>query len=284
MPKERLHLLLAQESLRLWESADGSFKLDDGEKYSFLLGSISPDILFYDLPSFQLSPLGNRLHRFEGERILALASAWIGDLELMGDRHSMIDRDLRAWILGLSSHFLADGYFHPAIVALSTRPCAPCGALRLSARDCHHWLESGLEGYWIPRIGPSDGYFGLLDRFRKEARFGGKYIGYFREFMRRAGMDAVPEPERIARCLFWQTFLLEEFARRRWSGWRPWLLGLRRGRFLGSLIVPARSDPSLETVPSTAEVEGTGNLFHHTFMARAVIYLTTRLRSLPGPS
>jgi hypothetical protein len=248
------------------------------------LGSIFPDVLFYDLPSFQLSPLGNRLHRFEGESILDLASAWIGDLEAMGGRHGMIDRSLWAWILGLSSHFLADGYFHPAIVALSTRPCAPCGALRLSARDCHHWLESGLEGYWIPRIGPSDGYFGLLDRFGKEAHSHGKYIGYFRELIRRAGIDAAPEPERIARCLSWQTFLLKEFARKRWSRWRPWLLGLRRGRFLGSLIVPDRSDPMFETGPSTAEVEGTGNLFHHARMARAVTYLATRLRSLPGPS
>jgi hypothetical protein len=314
MPKERFHMLLAQESLRLLSSSCEQSGLDDRHQFSFLIGSIFPDVLFYDLPFFALSPLGTALHGLEVERILALSRIWLEE------RRAVHDPCLAGWLLGLASHCLADGFYHPSIVALSSPPCHSCRKLGLSERDCHHWLESELEGYWLSLLGPSSGYSELLDRFREEARGSGRYVGYFRELLHRTGLGADVREERIARCLFWQTSLLKEFAKAGWARCKPWLLKTRVFRYLGSLIVPHRAVKSSAPAPliegaissrpvfsSTCVLPGelespleVGNdwtclqsgwiltpptytrLFHHKSMARAVIYLAGRLSSLPA--
>jgi len=274
MPKERLHILLADESLKRMESSGYLPPMDEQSKFAFLLGSIFPDVLFYDLPAFDLSPLGGGLHRYEGEAGAAFFKAWLQE------EGARIPSDFRAWMMGFVSHLLTDGLWHPRIRAFSNPPSPICRVHRLSGRHCHHWLESELEAYWLAVLGPPDAYIPLLGRFRKETNLTGRCAGYFRKFLVRAQSEGVPDEARIRRCLFWQVLLLRQFAHNGWANWKSWLLGKRRTNSLGALIVPIRAMLS-ETPASPLETyQDAAGLFDPEFMAEAVSLLSSRLIEL----
>lgn len=246
MPKERLHLLLAEKSRSnlpaglQWEPNRTRITR------AYLLGSICPDLLFYDLPTFSFSKLGNSFHRLQGEAGLPFFRDWLAATG------NCLEADQKAWIFGFVNHFLADGLLHPLIEAFSNPPARPCQDLGLTPRWCHHWLESELEAHWLAKSGPADGYLPLLKLLNTEVRRSARYPALFREFLQRAEEHPLPSLARIRSCLVWQTFLLSRFASARWGKRRSRLLATPLGRSLGALIVPLHS--RLCTSPDTQDL------------------------------
>ena len=107
MPKERFHLLLADQTLAGVAALSGSPSASGSLRQAYLLGAISPDALFYDLPSFHLSPVGAALHRLEG----------LSALEFLRSVASECRKDLTPetgmWLMGVAAHLLVDGFWHP---------------------------------------------------------------------------------------------------------------------------------------------------------------------------
>lgn len=301
MPKERLHMLLADESLRLLKDLN---LLGDWDREAYLLGAICPDMFFYDLPFFKLGGVGRGLHRFEGQAAVDFFAAWLQE------KNGTIEQDTKSWILGFVGHLLADGLLHPIINDFCRRFS---GDLNLTANSCHHWLESELESHWLTVIGPADGYLPLLKRFSQQNGKIVKYLGCFRRFLMRAELAGIPSEAEIYRCLAWQTGLLRIFASPRWARVRPWLLQSRFGASLGVLLVPqravlylprdkmkqegqnyfwnvrGRSPNSLARSRSANEPDrmdepwlmAIKEICKPDFMARTISHLTTRLLELP---
>jgi len=141
MPKERFHFYLADEVLsrcrdslpcEVYSEATGPQSL------MFSIGAISPDIFFYDLPFFSLSPLGDALHDLVERKTISIIFDWIAHTRTSetgprisektpgptdpiprsaGKPTSVAGKIL--WGLGFASHFLADAAWHPAIDELS---------------------------------------------------------------------------------------------------------------------------------------------------------------------
>lgn len=229
MPKERLHLLLAEEGLRLVKRRN----LFNGlNKEAYLLGAILPDVFFYDLPHFKLGSVGNGLHRLEGEAAAEFFGAWLQE-----GRKQLVT-DMKSWMLGFCTHLLADGLLHPLINDFCRLFSED---LHVSAKSCHHWLESELESHWLSAIGPQDGYLPLLEWFSRRGENVSKCLRYYRTFLLRAELTSVPSEAEIGRCLAWQSRLLRLFASHKWGTIRPRLLGWKWGEPLGVLLVPRRS-------------------------------------------
>ncbi len=282
MPKERLHLLLADQSLQVLTSLLGSSPLSEDHKFAYFLGAVSPDALFYDLPSFRLSSLGSALHRLEGELCLPFL------VSVLREGGKEPSPETLAWVLGVASHFLADADWHPIIEKLSDPDAVFCRTFKLSRTQCHHWLESELEGCWLSRIGPADGYLPVLKQFAGSNGTSENCIRYFRMLLRRLGLKDVPGEKKIGRCLFWQALLLYQFSLASWARWQRPLLKAGPTRSLGALIVPVsatlspRSGHESHRRPGPLEDPCDGG-----FMARSVISLATHqqalVRKLQGP-
>jgi hypothetical protein len=275
MPKERFHILVADETLKRIESTGTQTFLSEEERLAYLLGSISPDVFFYDLPTFGFSRLGGCLHRFEGEVGAAFFKAWLRE------EGRSIPSDMRAWMMGFVSHLLTDAFWHPHIRAFSDPPSSICNGYRLSSRCCHHWLESELESHWLTLMGPPDRYASLLRRFWKTTHVKARYVSYFRKFLLRADFEEAPGEARIRRCLFWQVLLMRQFAHPLWANWRLWLLGKKKANYLGALIVPTHITAVQRAAPPLEVYRKAAHLFEPALMAKAISSLSSRLTELP---
>jgi hypothetical protein len=273
MPKERLHLLLADQSLQILISSGDLSTFNEAQKFAYFLGAISPDTLFYGLPSFRHSPLGSALHRLEGLRTLTFLEP------LFRERSKNLAQETTAWLLGVANHFWVDGYWHPFIEKMSDPEASLCRKFELSGRQCHHWLESELEGYWLARIGPLDGYLPLLRQFAGMSTTRENCIKAFRMILTRMGLDQIPSENEIGRCLFWQAVLLHQFSLPAWGKRRNLLLKIGPARLLGALIVPVSPGSSDLVGSKPHQNEELDNLFSVEFLARSVISLTTYLSS-----
>jgi len=141
MPKERFHLYLADKVL---SGCRGNLPYEihgqaTGPQGSiFFTGAISPDIFFYDLPFFSLSPLGNALHDLIERKTICIIFDWIAHTRISGigyrisgktpeptnpipqsAGHTASVAGAILWGLGFASHFLADAAWHPVIDELS---------------------------------------------------------------------------------------------------------------------------------------------------------------------
>lgn len=268
MPKERLHILLAHETLRVLEESHAA-EGDACEGY--LLAAILPDTFFYDLPSLQLgNTSGRAIHKYEGPKIVDFFGSWLDAEE------GRLTREMKYWMLGFASHLLADGMMHPRINAFCTRFGKNLG---LTATACHHWLESQLESHWLEVIGPPHGYIPLLHRFESQDAAVMRHVDYVRRFLQRAQPGNIPSRSRIRRCLNWQLRLLRLFACPAWETIRPMLLRLPPAQFLGALLVPPVSD--LCTFEGRAlRANLNRELCTPDFMAGVISHLATHLREL----
>ena len=258
MPKERFHILLAEEVL-----ATGRVALpDERARFSFRLGAISPDLFFYDFPLFALSGFGNRLHDLlheSGMETAQRAFAMLGPLPPAS----------AAWLLGFSCHFLADSIWHPVIDDMTESRYAPCARRGLEDLDCHRWIESELEACWIPLLGPRDGYRGVLREFLAKREWTRDCMEFYGRMLIGAGLAGVPQTRRIERCLRAQVKSLLFFSSR-WPGAAQDRLlknpsGARSGTVFGRRLAqrkihgakrhlpcgpPLRASSTLLTIPS----------------------------------
>ena len=272
MPKERLHLLLADQSLQELKASLGSSPFSEAQEFAYFLGAISPDALFYDLPLFRLSSLGEAYHRLEGESCLPFLASIYEKLDR--DR----DPEAAAWILGIANHFLADGIWHPIIRKMSDPDSFFCSEFKFSKRQCHHWLESELEAYWLARLGPADGYLPLLKRFGKSGKTRTSCIEWFRVLLMGLKIGQVPDAKTIGGCLSWQALLLRLFSLAVWARWRKLLLDNRLTRSFGVLIVPV-SKPSRLAKPTGDRGGFLADPCDDAFMTRSAASLAEHIRA-----
>jgi len=164
MPKERFHLYLADELLKRCTEVPNAAQTgagtgpEDATAFSprlslsslqprsrssrwFYAGVISPDIFFYDLPSFSLSPLGDALHDLLDREGISVIYDWIAQTSSSGTdaqaRTNVDKADTKkglteketvseaapeervSWAIGFACHFLTDAAWHPVINELS---------------------------------------------------------------------------------------------------------------------------------------------------------------------
>jgi hypothetical protein len=235
MPKERFHLYLANEVLSRC-AASPPYEIHsepaDPKSLTFFIGAISPDIFFYDLPFFSLSPLGNALHDLMDREGISIIYDWIaqtsspsGNESSFGHRRArgqerntllqVDDAGKILWGLGFASHFLVDAAWHPVIDELSRsrfrtagrkEPGAGSGkqeAFRLpllaasycsSEIECHRLLESELESFWLARSPAPEKYDDLLKEFRRDREWLSKIASHYRRFLEFAGLSPLAEP------------------------------------------------------------------------------------------
>lgn len=271
MPKERLHLLLADEALRLLETASTGPPLDGSSRSAYMLGSIGPDTLFYDIPSLKLHRTGNAYHYLQDEAVgLPFFKSWLTE------ERDRLTTDEKAWILGFAGHLIMDGVWHPQIDRLTV--AGPCIDMGGGPRNCHHWVESELEGFWIAEVGPKDGYIPLLAHLGAENNLG--YMRLFRRFMQRAGIANPPSIDRLAKCVIWQTRLLRGFATKAAGRLKPILAKSEAGRYPASLTIPLKPILPRLLTARTQEVLHVEDLCGRGFMSRAVRTLSDRLSEL----
>lgn len=268
MPKERFHMLLAGEAARI--VFQGSRSRVDEESY--LLGSIMPDTLFYDVPHMRLSRLGRRLHRLQGE-------SGADACRRLLDRVPFTSASGRWWLLGMMTHFLADAFWHGLVNHYSMPPFWPCRYYRLKASSCHFWLESQLEAHWIPLVGPWDGFRRTLRRIRTSLWRRHPAASYFRNFLQWSIGENAPSENTLRKCLFWQAALLTLFADPPGDGLHERLLLSRWGRPLGALLVPraSRLPELMATAPDLLEFHLGLHPFDGKLLARSVLDLAIGL-------
>ncbi|MCE5332951.1 MAG: zinc dependent phospholipase C family protein [Desulfobacteraceae bacterium] len=284
MPKERFHLFLADTCFRsLRQTLPASVRINE---FSFLIGALSPDIFFYDIPSFSLSPMGNALHDLIDKKGIAPIEVWLADMAgkpwirpswVNGFHEETANPDTRmSWGMGFACHFLADAIWHPVIDRLS-RTLDFCEKKRLRPIDCHRLLECELEGYWLDRSKNPQFYTGLLRVFMRDREWLLRIAGCYRSFLEHTGFVPAPSEARIAGCYQDQNFLLRLFSNRTLGYNRDRLLASGPTRRLGALVVPVR--PLLPEIFSSL-FSDEENLFSEKFLSGAIFSIESRLCEL----
>ncbi len=268
MPKEGFHLFLADRHRDCRRSEGRPAGPVENEWPAFCLGAISPDIFFYDLPSFALGRLGDSLHELVEQKGLAPIEHWLQNYP------GKIPPDVAAWGLGFASHVLADGIWHPAINDLSAS-LSFCRHSRLSSLDCHRLIECEMEAYWPPQEGKQTGWY--VD-FLKMVNEGGQLLARasrnYREFLSSAGLQPICGEARITRCYRNQNRMLRLFANPFLRKRRDSLMDVRAGRFLASLIIPDRAVLPSGYIP---EIPPGRDPFSPEFQRKGIISLNSRL-------
>ena len=308
MPKERLHLYLADEFL----NRCATLRFPSSPR-QFYIGAISPDIFYYDLPGFSLSPVGNELHDIIDRKGFSIIYDWIaqscppacGDAEIL-------------WGLGFACHFLVDAAWHPVInelsrlgpglwaeagkgeqeekfdaetgrkirrgenalnpapkrslVSASDPSRFPAARCCTSEIDCHRLIESELESLWLARSPRPEKYDRLLEELRNDRAVFFEIASFYGEFLKFVGLEV--SEARIVRCFLKQNFFLRFFANKMLGRQRDRLLSFPPTRFLGALVTPAR--PFLPALFSRILQED-GNPFSDCFMEKAIDFIETNL-------
>jgi hypothetical protein len=141
-------------------------------------------------------------------------------------------------------------------------------------------LESELEGYWLSRIGPADGYLPVLKQIAGKSKTRENCIRCFRMILMQLGLKEIPDEKKLGRCLFWQALLLYQFSLASWGRWRKLFLQFGPTRYLGALIVPrGTSSTPLEKFRSDS-AEPFEDPCHSELMARSVITIAQHQRAL----
>ncbi len=277
MPKERFHLYLADELLN---RCAGSLPLNEilspparPRGLAFSIGAISPDIFFYDLPSFSLTSLGDALHDLIDREGISIISDWIAQTcSPLKTAHS----STVLWGLGFACHFLTDGAWHPVIQELSGSRLVRdySGVKRLSETECHRLLECELEALWLPRSPTPGRYDELLKDFKRDRARLFEIASCYRRFLEFAGLSAGVSERRIVKCFLCQNFLLRLFANRMLGRRRDRMLSRPLTRSLGALVTPVR--PILPALFSRALPEDR-NPFSDYFMKQALTAIEAHL-------
>ncbi|MBP8645215.1 MAG: zinc dependent phospholipase C family protein [Syntrophobacteraceae bacterium] len=275
MPKERFHLLLAEEALKVLGTAGDLPPFSREEKNGFLLGTLLPDVLFYDFPLFSFSRLGREAHRLQSPEGLDFLQ------EQIRKSKGRYSRDAVACLVGVAGHFLVDGYWHLFMRELNANSFGgKNGTSRYSEKCRHLWIESEIESYWMAKLGPPDGYFPIIEGFRRDIISIQACLTAFKEVLAELGRNSVPSESQISRCLTFQTLLLRQFALPRWSRWRAPLLSGRYTRFLGACLVPPLSVFDGATSAAPPRGADAATLCTRDFMNRSVTFLSSRLSML----
>ncbi len=265
MPKECLHLLVADLILPHLTARCDMPPATNSQHRAYLLGSAAV-----------------ALHRLEGPAGVEFLHSFTTEYG------PGLTPETRLWLLGVGSHLLLDGFWHPFIEKVGDlgSGLSVHGRNRLSNRQAHHWLESNLEGYWLNRAGPMAGYGQLLKDFAEPGETREACLHCVQQLLQQLKVGDVPDVKRIGRCFSWQSRLLGQFSRPFWARRRELLLRFRATRLCGTLIVPLETrPPSLAVHLAQAGIpcrDSLEELFSEQLMARSLRFVTTHLFSLAG--
>jgi hypothetical protein len=285
MPKERFHLHLADEVLKGF-GCDPLAAAISG-RLTFFMGAVSPDVFFYDFPSFALSPLGDALHDLMDREGISIIGDWIesergnagtgrgDDTARRGPTAGYLPAPGFSWALGFACHFLADAVWHPVINELSTS-MDYCAQKRLSGIECHRLLESELEAFRLTGSRTLERSTDLLRDLRRRGRLF-EIASYYRQFLEFTGLGPIPSEKKIVKCCLSQNYFLGLFANATLGRLRDRMLDVPFTRYVGSLVVPAR--PILPKLFSITLAQDR-NPFSDYFMERALTVLNVQLRAL----
>ena len=275
MPKERFHLFIADRYLKTFQRTIPSAL--HNQSSSFLLGALSPDIFYYDLPFLAETPLGDALHvLFDRDGIEPVRNWLTSTFCIQRSNNGLRSSERRfAWGLGLACHVLTDALWHPDINEQSHH-LEFCQNKHLSFLDCHRLIESEQEAFWLGQSEVSDRYTNILRGFRKNRDWLREMAFLYRQFLDSAGLKSPPE-EKIQKCYRDQNFLLRLFANKTLGRRRNIVLDFPPTRFIGALITPVR--PFLPAVFSN-KFSPQGNLFSAQFLEKAFTSLAAPLTEL----
>jgi hypothetical protein len=276
MPKERLHLLLADLTLKRVSSGTGPHPVDQRWRLAFLHGAMAPDLLFYDMPVFRLTSVGNRLHG-----ILESPPGGVGPSALLAPAQAGTGSCRSAWLLGMAHHFLVDFRWHPLINGYAASHESPCRSMGLGPVNCHHWLESELEAFWLDRLGPGDGYLPFLKWIRRHGPFRKHMAQTYAALIEALGIHPAPSPVAIDRCALKQVLSMLEFSRPLWGMLKGALLSRGATKYIGALIVPRCAGAKTADV-DPPHGEGIYRLWEPEFIDETVDSAARTFRSLPG--
>ncbi len=241
MPKEGFHIYLADRLAR--ECVVRRPILLDMP--AFLIGAISPDIFYYDLPFFSVSPLGDWFHSLIERDGVSIIYEWVSRRPFEKANAEEI-----SWGLGVACHFMADALFHPLIEELSGEGLGTVfsSARSLSPIDRHRLIESEIEAFWLESSPQGQKKNCLRSGFRGKRGRLLKIASYYLSLFEFAGgaSPASPAPVfrpsriRISWCFLCQDLLLRLFANRTLGARRDKLLAFSPTRILGALVTPVR--------------------------------------------
>jgi hypothetical protein len=284
MPKERFHIFLAERLAREGDCRPPILV----DIPAFLVGAVSPDIFYYDLPTFALSPLGDWFHSLIDRDGIGAIGDWVRQKAMEEENgRGRAAGEAISWGLGVACHFMADELWHPLIEELSGAGLGLVypGAKNLTPIERHRLIESEIEAYWFGRFPeaqkkdylPPDFYgsrgrlLRIFSHYPSLLRFaGGAAQG---QSVRWAGLSE----RRITRCFLWQNHLLRLFANKALGVARDRLLSFSATRPLGALVAPAH--PVLPELFARSMPDNR-NPFSDSFMEEALGSLSSQWRLL----
>ncbi|MEE8484029.1 MAG: zinc dependent phospholipase C family protein, partial [Nitrospinota bacterium] len=153
MPKEITHWTLAEKAVRLAD--DRSIKeVVSNNRFLYLLGAVSPDT-----PYYQTSPVTTDLYEEVGRRLHGISDGGaFKPLACVARIYEEITQGALAFLLGVISHLVVDGEYHPFIYHFSgnTHNANRNEMLRASYR--HRLLETYLDLHYYGDVEPANGY------------------------------------------------------------------------------------------------------------------------------
>ncbi len=153
MPKEITHWTLAEKAVRL---ADNRFikEVIANNRFLYLLGAVSPDT-----PYYQTSPVTTDLYEEVGRRLHGInANGAFEPLAYVAGIYEEITHGALAFLLGVISHLVVDGEYHPLIYHFSGNSHSANRNEMLRASYRHRLLETYLDLHYYGDVEPANGY------------------------------------------------------------------------------------------------------------------------------
>jgi len=143
MPKEYSHLLIGKSLLHILRNKqDPQVEVSSLNPSSFLLGNTSPDLLFYDFPTFRYRRLAKFLHSGRGENSFRIITSLISK----STSTEQVAGSLYSFALGYLGHLAADMVWHPLVLkCCQSCPKIPKAPKCTQSMSCHFRIESLLD-------------------------------------------------------------------------------------------------------------------------------------------
>jgi hypothetical protein len=149
MPKEYAHWTLA-ERVHLANEIPALKSLITDNKSLYELGAVIPDTPFYSFVSRharEFLSAGWRLHGQDGENTFAFLSHLNLCFDLQNEHKA--NNPIWAFIMGIITHLVADGHFHPFTYHFSGSPFSPDPKVSQKAHGRHRMIETYLDLHYM---------------------------------------------------------------------------------------------------------------------------------------
>lgn len=262
MPKEHTHLLLAEIFMRDFLKAAEletrpPFLID---KQAFCLGSVIPDVYFYDFPSFKKRRVSSFLHRARGDNLFKIVVSVIEDGRSRGNDGVL----LVSFSLGVLLHLAADMIWHSAIIqscsSCHKNPKAPHCCRSLA---CHFRIESVLDILMLEHLRNTSRFPDFSRHIRPLSRVTKNIVRVFVDELNKIEDSALSvDSSTTIRCLITQAVSIYLFQKRPlyWVSYAADIVTLKRFDHLQAVFYPPRKfmehGSFIRLAPNYKEIRG----------------------------